>query len=93
MDRVPPSEGDGRGFDSRREHHDLFDKIHLILNANVAELVDALGSGLSVFDVRVRVPPFAPYQEKSSIFNPQKILQILISYSLYFKKLTLIFTY
>ena len=40
LDRVLPSEGDGHGSDSRRKRQ--------IIIANVAKLVDALGSGLSV---------------------------------------------
>ena len=34
--------------------------VETIVNAQVAELVDALVLEASVFDVRVRVPPWAP---------------------------------
>ena len=45
------SEAGGHEFESHRDHH----------NAKVAELVDALASGVSVLtDVGVQVPPLAP---------------------------------
>jgi hypothetical protein len=57
----------GRGFDPLRPpQFQLYQvgidvlKLSNRKNAKVAELVDALVLGTSIFDVRVRVSPFAP---------------------------------
>ena len=48
------------------------------LNARVAELVDALVLGTSVFDVRVRVSPFAPIFSLSLIRGPLNSLKFYL---------------